>query len=72
MTHATTIEIQLNGEPAAVPSNLTLQDLLEHRGVEGRMVAIEYNGEILPRHEWNTTTVRHGDVLEVVQMVGGG
>ena len=71
-TNAAEVQVQLNGVTVAVPAGSSLSDLLDARGVNRRMVAVEYNGEILPRHDWDTTTIHDGDVLEVVQMVGGG
>jgi sulfur carrier protein len=66
------IRVQLNGESVEVRDGLTLGGFLESHGVNRRMVAVEYNGEILPRHAWDETTIHDGDLLEVVQMVGGG
>ena len=71
-TNAAELRVQLNGVTEAVPQGQMLSDLLEARGVNRRMVAVEYNGEILPRHAWDATAIKDGDVLEVVQMVGGG
>jgi sulfur carrier protein len=66
------IHVQLNGAPVEVSGRLTLGTLLDERQVNRRMVAVEYNGEILPRHAWDETFIQDGDVLELVQMVGGG
>jgi sulfur carrier protein len=41
-------------------------------GMNPRLVAVEYNGEILHRQFWETTEIADGDVLEVVTIVGGG
>lgn len=67
-----TITIELNGKPVATPAETTLGALLDGRDIERRMVAVEYNGEIIPRYEYDNTILRDGDRLEVVQMVGGG
>lgn len=37
-----------------------------------RLVAVEYNGEILHRQFWQTTEIQEGDRLEIVTIVGGG
>lgn len=68
----TSITVELNGSAITVPTGSTLGDLLDARGVERRMIAIEYNREILPRHEYDNTQLQDGDRLEIVQMVGGG
>lgn len=69
---ATPITLQINGEPQACPSNLNLPQLLTHLGLNPRLVAVEYNGEILHRQFWDSTPVQAGDRLEIVTIVGGG
>jgi thiamine biosynthesis protein ThiS len=66
------LSIQLNGARVTCRHGTTLGALLDGRGVERRMIAVEYNGEIVPRHEYDTISLAEGDQLEVVQMVGGG
>lgn len=68
----TQIQITLNGATTTVNEGMSLGDLVESRGLERRMIAVEYNGEILPRRDYDSTTLNSGDVLEVVHMVGGG
>ena len=67
-----TIKITMNGADIEVEAGLTLGQLVDSKGLERKMIAIEYNGEIIPRHDYDDTEVRAGDVLEVVHMVGGG
>lgn len=71
-TQIATVRVTLNGADIAIPLGSSLGAFLDARGINRRMVAIEYNGEILPRHAWDATLLRDGDVLEAVQMVGGG
>lgn len=66
------VEVQLNGMPVSVTAGLSLGAFVDSHKINRRMVAVEYNGEILPRHAWDATLLNAGDVLEVVQMVGGG
>ena len=67
-----TITVQLNGVDAVVPHGMTLGGLIDSKGIERRMIAVEYNTEILPRHAYDATILNDGDRLEVVHMVGGG
>lgn len=69
---ATTVTVQLNGKGVSVEPGTSLGAMLDGRGVVRRMIAVEYNGEILRRSEYDDTILQTGDVLEVVQMVGGG
>ncbi len=66
------IELQINGESQTYPIGTILPDLLAQIGLNPRLVAVEYNGEILPRQFWDTTTVQTGDRLEIVTIIGGG
>ncbi len=67
-----TITVQLNGIDAVVSQGTTLGSLIDSKGIERRMIAVEYNTEILPRHAYDATILNDGDRLEVVHMVGGG
>ncbi|MCC5635380.1 sulfur carrier protein ThiS [Nostoc sp. CHAB 5844] len=66
------ITFQVNGETRSCPSPSLLPDLLQQLGFNPRLVAVEYNGEILHRQFWSQTIVQPGDRLEVVTIVGGG
>jgi sulfur carrier protein len=68
----TEIIVQINGEKRNCPSNLQLPDFLTSLGLNPRLVAVEYNGEILHRHLWENTEIKSGDCLEIVTIVGGG
>lgn len=65
-------QIQMNGAGIDVERGLSLGQLIDSRGLERRMIAVEYNGEIIPRHDYDDTMIQEGDTLEVVHMVGGG
>jgi sulfur carrier protein len=49
-----------------------LQDLIVELGLKGDRVAIEHNGNIVPRAEWADACLTDGDRLEIVHFVGGG
>lgn len=69
---ASTIDVQVNGEPRSLPQGLTLSGALEHLGLDPRKVAVERNLEIAPRSGYDTITLENGDRLEIVHFVGGG
>jgi sulfur carrier protein len=56
----------------ARPDNATLAELVTALGLSGKRIAIEKNGEIVPRSLHATTSVVRGDRLETVGAVGGG
>ena len=65
-------EIRLNGELKDLPEGTTVTDLLIDLGVSERPVAVERNGQIVPRSEHASTTLARGDRVEVVSFVPGG
>jgi sulfur carrier protein len=66
------VTLQVNGDRHHCLPNTNLPQLLEQLGMNPRLVAVEYNGEILHRQFWNNTHIQEGDRLEIVTIVGGG
>ena len=66
------ITVQVNGESRTCSSQTQLPQLLEQLGLNPRLVAVEYNGEILHRQFWSQTQMKEGDKVEIVTIVGGG
>lgn len=64
--------IQINGEPAADAAGKTLLTYVEETGYVPAHVAIEHNLKIIPRDEWNNVTIADGDIIEILQFMGGG
>ena len=66
------IGLQVNGKHIELDAPTPLKAYLEQLGVSPRAVAVEHNGEIVERDAYAMTTLREGDVVEIVRMVGGG
>ncbi|MCU0810155.1 MAG: sulfur carrier protein ThiS [Thiobacillaceae bacterium] len=66
------INLLINGEPRQFPAALSVARLVETLDLQGKRVAIERNGEIVPRSQYLETTLADGDRLEIVVAVGGG
>ncbi|MDX2218002.1 MAG: sulfur carrier protein ThiS [Burkholderiales bacterium] len=64
--------ITVNGESRQYPAAPTIAQLVESLDLVGKRIAIERNGEIVPRSRYPEVTVSDGDALEVVVAVGGG
>jgi sulfur carrier protein len=64
--------IKLNGESYELDAPTTVAHLLDRLGIDGRRVAVEHNEVVVKRARYETTTIRDGDVVEVVNFVGGG
>jgi thiamine biosynthesis protein ThiS len=65
-------EVSLNGEPHRVPAGSTVADLVAGLGRDPRTVAVERNGDLVPRARFGATPLGTGDRLEVVHFVQGG
>jgi len=70
--NTTQITLQVNGESRTCSPQTHLPQLLEQLGLNPRLIAVEYNGEILHRQFWSQTQMQEGDQLEIVTIVGGG
>jgi sulfur carrier protein len=66
------ISITVNGEPRQLEAPLNCAELLVQLELAGKRVALERNGEIVPRSRHAEQQVADGDRLEIVVAVGGG
>lgn len=66
------ITLQVNGEAQTCAPYTLLPQLLEQLNFNPRLIAVEYNGEILHRQFWDKTQMQAGDKIEIVTIVGGG
>jgi thiazole synthase/sulfur carrier protein len=66
------LEVVLNGEPHRVPVGSTVADLVAALSRHPRTVAVERNGDLVPRARFAETRLEAGDRLEVVHFVQGG
>jgi sulfur carrier protein len=67
-----TIELSINGEMRRFQDAPDVARLLERLELAGKKVAVEMNGEIVPRSRYAETPLADGDALEIVVAVGGG
>ncbi|HEY5613398.1 MAG TPA: sulfur carrier protein ThiS [Lysobacter sp.] len=66
------MEILLNGGPRQVDAALSVLQLLRLEGLAERRVAVEVNGEIVPRSRHGEHFLADGDRIEIVHALGGG
>ena len=66
------IQVIVNGAAQRFEAQLDLASLLKKLDVAGKKVAVETNGEIVPKSAHAATQLRDGDRLEIVVAVGGG
>jgi sulfur carrier protein len=67
------MEITVNGEKrVGLTSPLTIAELLEQLEIKPKSIIVELNFEIVAKNKVNATTVRDGDTIEIIRLVGGG
>lgn len=66
------ITLQVNGKQVELERQIPLLAYLKQLGVNPRAVAVEHNGAIIERAAYEAVTLRQGDTVEIVRMVGGG
>lgn len=66
------MNIHVNGHAQSLAEPCTVAGLLDVLGLAGRRVAVERNGEIVPRGRYAETLLADGDRIEIVHAIGGG
>jgi sulfur carrier protein len=66
------MSITVNGATRALERGQTVAALVHALALHGKRIAVEVNGEIVPRSRYDTTTLNAGDRVEIVGAVGGG
>jgi sulfur carrier protein len=66
------IRLSVNGEIRSVEPGADIARLLQALELAGKRVAVEKNGEIVPRSRYADTRLAEGDALEIIVAVGGG
>lgn len=66
------ISLTVNGAQHQFPQTPNVAQLLEQLALQGKRIAVERNGEIVPRSRFADEILSDGDKLEIVVAVGGG
>ena len=66
------IRVRVNGEDLAMPEGASVSHLLDRLHVSVPRCAVERNREIVPKSVYASLSLAEGDVLEIVELVGGG
>jgi len=66
------IQLSVNGQVRRLEPGANIAQLLDSLELTGKRVAVERNGEIVPRGRYTATRLADGDALEIVVAVGGG
>ena len=66
------MNITLNGRPETLENIGSVAELIRFLGYEGKRIAVECNGEIVPKSRHGQHALAEGDEIEIVVAVGGG
>lgn len=66
------MNITLNGQTKQLNAVHTVQDLVMHLGYQDKRIAVERNGDIVPKSQHAHAALAEGDQIEIVVAVGGG
>lgn len=64
--------IIVNGKEINLTKDISVEEYLEQNRYQVKRIAVELNGDILPKYSYSDTMLKDGDRLEVVTFVGGG
>ena len=65
------MQISVNGEIQQIEPQ-SLENYLFNKSILGRRIAVERNGDIVPKSQFSDVILEDGDVLEIVNAIGGG
>ena len=66
------ISVSINGTARDLPQAISVAELIQDMQLGGKRIALERNGEIVPRSRFEQQMLADGDKLEIVVAVGGG
>ena len=66
------MSVTVNGERSDEAAGKSLSELVADLKLNSRLIAVELNGSVISRRDWEQTEIREGDRLEIVHFVGGG
>ena len=72
LTYRRVIALSINGKPHRFDDGINVAQVLERLALNGKRLALEKNGEIVPRSRFTQELLYDGDKLEIVIAVGGG
>ena len=67
-----TMTIKLNGDPHVLQAPLSVSALLEQLEIDARRVAVELNLAVVKKGAYDSSVIKEGDEVEIVNFVGGG
>lgn len=66
------MRVFINGELKEFEDNRTIELIINQLGLDGKIMAVALNMNIIREHSWSSTILKDGDKLEFLDFVGGG
>lgn len=66
------MQVTLNGKTEELADGITIADLVAQLALTRRRIAVEVNRQIVGRDDYAACALAEGDVVEIVQFIGGG
>ena len=66
------MKVILNGKQTNLDNYITAQQLLSEMGYQDKRIALEINGEVIPKSEYSNKIIAENDEIEIIIAVGGG
>lgn len=66
------VRLVINGREESHTEELNLAQLIQAKGLGRGRIAVEHNGKIVPKSQYEKLQLVDGDRLEIVQAIGGG
>ncbi len=66
------LDVIVNGESRALAESVSVKQLIQDMDLQGKRIAIEINGEIVPASQHSSVQLSSGDNIEIVGAIGGG
>ncbi len=66
------MQLIINGQHQSYDGPPNIQQLIEYLSLQNKRIAVERNGEIIPRSSFSEQILNEGDQLEIIVAVGGG
>lgn len=72
MSPTSSLNLVVNGEPYEAPGATSVAGLISALKLQNQRLAIEVNGELVPRAAWTVRELAAADRIEIVRAIGGG
>jgi thiamine biosynthesis protein ThiS len=66
------MEIILNNNRETIEDNVTISEILKIKNFTFKFLVVRVNGVLIKKDKWDETTVKEGDVVNIIHLISGG